>query len=449
MAPWSLEQRLRRRLLAVLALLWLAGAAATLALVQHEMGEVLDSALQETAQRLLLLPDEALDEDDDTVAVARVPPHEEHVIYQVFDRRGRLQLRSHAAPEQPLVPPQARGLFSSGPWRVAALDSDDGRRRAVVAEPQAHRAGVLWRSSLWWGTALLALLALAALALQRTLRQAFAALEPVRTALAQRHAHELQPLPLQDAPRELQPLLETVNALMQRVQALLQAERAFAAHTAHELRTPLAAARAQAQRLAGEARDAGLAERAQALVRQLDRLATLATRLLQIARIEAGVALQRQPVDLAELARLVADEFGPARQRLCIEVQGAPPPVQGDVDALGIALRNLIDNALKHGGAQARVTVEVGPQRLGVSDDGPGVDAATLARLPRPFERGGSVAEGTGLGLALVAAIARQSDARLELQSPVHEGRGLRATLLFGPQPSVTRANLRLPTCST
>lgn len=175
-------------------------------------------------------------------------------------------------------------------------------------------------------------------------------------------------------------------------------------------------------------------------MRQLDRLTTLATRLLQIARIEAGVALQQQAVDLAELAGLVAAEFSDVHGRLQVDVL-APTRIEGDVDALGIALRNLIDNALKHGGAATNVRVQVGPGFVSVVDDGPGVPPETLPTLTKPFERGTSAAEGSGLGLAMVQTIARQSNATLELRSPLVDGRGFAATLRFGAAPAASASD--------
>lgn len=439
---WSLEARLRRRLLAALLLAWLAGAAIAWLGMRHETGEVLDSALEETAQRLLALPEAALGADDPAEALAaEIGAHEEYLIYQVFDRHGRLRLRSHAAPKEALAPNAPEGLHELDGWRIYTLTRDDRRRRVQVAQTLAHRHEVLWESSAWLLGPLAALLPLAAFALRHVLRGGFRTLEPVRRTLANRTATDLQPIPLGDLPQELRPLIAALDALMLRVGDAIDAERSFASRTAHELRTPLAAARAQAQRLARESREPANIARAQALVRQLDRLTTLATRLLQIARIEAGVALQREPVDLAELATLVAAEFADAGQRLRVQID-APATVEGDVDALGIALRNLIDNALKHGGAEASVNVRVGPGFIGVSDDGPGVPADALATLTRPFERGASAAEGSGLGLAMVQTIARQSGARLELHSPHAAGRGFAASLHFSAAPARAESGL-------
>jgi two-component system OmpR family sensor kinase len=311
------------------------------------------------------------------------------------------------------------------------LRRSDGRRTVLVAESRAHRREVLWESSLGLLAPLLAVLPLAAWVLHRVLRAAFRTLEPSRLMLDGSRGDVLQALPIAGLPQELHPLVLALNGLIERVHLLLDGERSFAARTAHELRTPLAAARAQAQRLQQLAGGGDIADRAQALVRQLDRITALATRLLQLARIESGVAWRRERVDLALLARMVVDEFAEGRTggRLHWQASSDAGGVLGDADALGIALRNLIDNALRHGGAAARVDVEIGPGRIVVRDDGPGVGEGELARLLRPFERGNAAVEGSGLGLAMVSTVARQSDARLALRSPVSGGRGFEAEL--------------------
>lgn len=434
---WSLESRLRRRLWGVLVLLWLAGAAIAWIGVRHETAEVLDSALVETAQRLLVLPEAALGDDDGQALSAEVGSHDEHVIYQVFDARGRLRLRSHSAPTAPLLAPGVEGLRDEPPWHVVALTRDDGRRRVLVAEDSAHRRQLLAGGGVWMVLPLLALLPLSGAALHWGLRSGLRSVERAGSAMHSRDAADLSPLPLDRTPAELRPLLEGFNALLARLRALLDAERLFAARSAHELRTPLAAARAQAQRLLAATHEAPAHAHGERLLVQLDRLSRLSSRLLQIARVESGIALQRAPVDLTLLARLVADEFraAPDAPRLRLDLPEVPVVVDGDIDALSIAVRNLLDNALKHSQG-APVVLRVAPGRIAVEDAGPGIDTASLERIRRPFERGSGDSDGTGLGLAMVESVARQSGARLELQSPLADGRGLRAALVFVQPPA-------------
>jgi len=420
---FSLQRQLRRQLLALLTVVWLLGATGAGLGLGSKTDEVLDAALQETAERLLMLPEKALAEPDTAERLAMLGAHDECVVYQVLDAQGTLLLRSHQAPSQTLDP-----------------HAPDGRRRAQVAETIEHRREVMWSSMAWLLGMLAALLPVAGLGTGWLLKRAFASLEPSRRALARRQPHDLRPLPAHAAPLEWQPWLETVNALLARVGDLVESERAFAANTAHELRTPLAAARAQAQRLVLACHQTDNQAQAQALLRQLDRLTHLATRLLQLARIESGVALHRAPVDLVPLATLVADDFAEAQRagRLRLVVRGPSIPVHGDMDALGIALRNLIDNALKHGGGAAQVTVRIEDQELSVKDNGPGVPSQALDKLIGQFERGENAraVSGSGLGLAMVSMIARQSGAQLVLQSPLADGQGFAASLRFRAQAS-------------
>ena len=434
---WSLQAQLRRRLVALLATMWLLAAGAAGFGLWARTDEVLDGALKETAERLLMLPEAALATPDTAERLAMLGAHDEVLIYQVHDAQAGVMLRSHRAPTAMLDPGAPDGVRQAGDWLVLTLTAPDGERRAQVAETLQHRHAGMWAGVGWLLGMLLALLPAAWWGMDWLLRRGFDSLEPARRDLALRPLHDLRPLPLHQAPVELQPWLDTVNALLSRVAGLVDSERTFAANTAHELRTPLAAARAQAQRLVQASTDAHTREQAQALLRQLDRLTSLATRLLQLARVESGVALQREPVDLVQLAVLVVDEFTEATRsgQLQLQVLGSSVPVRGDVDALGIALRNLIDNALKHGGSATHVVVTVSGQQLAVHDDGPGVPPHLLPNLVRPFERGpGHALQGSGLGLAMVDTIARQSGAQLRLQSPVADGRGLAAVIDFGPE---------------
>jgi len=431
---WSLERRISQRLLLALGSLWLLGSAVALAGVWRETSDVLDSALQETAERFLFLPSAIVnDPAEQEKFLHGVGPHEEYVVYQVFGEDGHMQLRSHGAPISALDPDMEDGIRDLRGWRVLTMTRLDGLRHVEVAESLQHRFEVLWGSLGWLIGMLFFVLPLTSWALTRILRAGFTTLEPARAELAQRKPDDFRPLSWSNAPQELQPWLESVNTLLARDQVLLDAERSFAARTAHELRTPLAAARAQAQRISENIPRGPAHESALALVRQLDRLTRLATRLLQLARIEAQAVVRREPVDLVMIATLVVADFAEAvaQERLRLEISGKPEGVIGDVDAIGIALRNLIDNALKHGGEASWVTVVVETLSILVINDGPGVPQETLEKLIRPFERGITAAEGSGLGLSITNAIARQAGGTLELHSPIYGGRGFCAVLRF------------------
>ena len=225
-----------------------------------------------------------------------------------------------------------------------------------------------------------------------------------------------------------------MNRLLRRLRQALAVERRFAADAAHELRAPLAAAIAQAEVLAGTLDDAAGISRATRLVGSMRRLGRLVEKLLQLARAEAGLALSRQPVDLGTIVKLIVDDaqrapgVGP-RLRLVAPAPGTAV-VRTDLDALGIAVQNLIDNAVHHGDPDQPIVVTVTPSRnageagevsgptLSVRNGAPVMPSYQLAELKARFVRGPTEAAGSGLGLAIVDDISRQIGARLDLYSP-------------------------------
>jgi two-component system OmpR family sensor kinase len=425
----------------VLLLTWAIAAGLAALLVQEEAGEVLDSALTEVAQQLMVLPDAAFlaidgsprsDIGDDKVP-AGFAPHQEFLIYQIFDGQGRLLTRSHQAPLKALAAQASLGFTEQEGWRTLSLQKSDGRRRVVVAESLAHRQEVLWESSLGLLLPLFLLLPLAALGLHWVLRSGFAALLPIQQALAAPSTGQtpVAALTLQGMPNELLPLLRAVNDMRARLNNQVAIERNFASQMAHDLRTPLAAARANAQRLVAGTNPAQQPQYAQALLRQIDSVTALASRLLQLARVDAGLALRREAVDLKLLARLVLEDYQSAQRPGQISLQTSEEScvVQADLDALGIALRNLVDNALRHAGAAGSIEVVVTPMGLSVRDHGPPIDPTTL----RQMQMGDHQAKGSGLGLPMVRRIAEQSGARLELSTFPAPDSGLLAALQFAP----------------
>ncbi|PVE47402.1 hypothetical protein DDE23_11185 [Pararhodobacter aggregans] len=204
-----------------------------------------------------------------------------------------------------------------------------------------------------------------------------------------------------------------------RLDAAFEAERSFAANAAHELRTPLAGAIAQIQRLKQETQEAPVMARAAAIEETLKRLTRLSERLLQLARAEGGKLRADQPGDLRPVARLLVDDLGRAAPgRLLLSLPEGPVLSTLDPDAFGIVLRNLIDNALRHGtpGAPVQVILTEGAE-LSVANPGPVVAPEVLARLTDRFARASS-GDGSGLGLAIVAAIAGRIGGGLTLASP-------------------------------
>jgi two-component system OmpR family sensor kinase len=263
--------------------------------------------------------------------------------------------------------------------------------------------------------------------------------------LARRDANDLAPLPTDGLPTELQPIAGTVNQLFQRLHTAFDAERSFASNAAHELRTPLAGAVAQIQRLRSETQESDTARRADAIEATLKRLTRLSEKLMQLARAEGAQLAAAQPHDLRLVLRLIVDDFsrGVDAGRIVMSLPPASVLSQIDPDAVGIVARNLIENALRHGGG----VDDASPVRVDLTADGwlhvendcAAVPAPVLAELSGRFMRGDTLGGGSGLGLAIVRTIADRTGATLTLKSPVSgQDRGFRASIHLGiPATSV------------
>jgi two-component system sensor histidine kinase QseC len=221
------------------------------------------------------------------------------------------------------------------------------------------------------------------------------------------------------------PLVDALNGLFDRIARMVESERRFTADAAHELRTPIAAIRAQAQVALGESDQAQRRHALEATLEGCDRATRLVEQLLTLSRLEAGaVPAAPAQLDLADLARRVVSEAAPQaiRRRQAIEMQGREPClIPGDAILLAVLVRNLIDNAIRYSPPGARVNVSVaggaGAVVLRVEDSGPGMTSEEIARLGERFFRVlGTGQGGSGLGWSIVRRIAALHRATVEVR---------------------------------
>jgi two-component system sensor histidine kinase TctE len=265
--------------------------------------------------------------------------------------------------------------------------------------------------------------------------------DPLTTHLAARRARDLSPLDQSIVPVEILPLTRTVDLLLARLRGLLDLQDRFIVDAAHQLRTPLAGLRLQAERALADPRPDSVRE---ALI-HVERLSAGAGRaagqLLALARTQSNVDDDAPvvAVDLARIARDYVAECVPRALAANVDLGYAGPKdnalVAGDAVMLREALVNLVDNALNHVGAGSTVTVEVERElrtvSVSVEDDGPGVSEEWWPRLGERFFRApGAAREGSGLGLAIVRRIAERHHAALAFARG-GGNRGFRVTLRF------------------
>ncbi|PWJ20336.1 sensor histidine kinase [Jannaschia seohaensis] len=440
--PRSLQVRLALSVGLVLTALWLLSATITALTLRAEMDEVFDSALRETAERLLPLAVTDIvgrETEGLTQRLAPIREHDEFFTYLVRDAEGRILLQSHAADPEVFPPWDGPGFRQTATHRLYGDAALQGTIRITVAEPLAHRLSVAREIQMGLGLPLLIVLPVALVAIVLAVRLSFESLRRFRTRLDARGARDLSEVPAEDLPTEIAPLAGTLNSLLARLRAAFEAERSFAANAAHELRTPLAGAIAQAQRLRSETADPAAEARAAEIEATLKRLTRLSEGLMQLARAEGGRLRADRSADLRAVASLVVEDCALARAPGRIALSQPDAPVMSDIDpdAFAILCRNLVENALRHGAETAPVEVTLTAEgELVVANDGHVLPREALDRLTSRFERGDARGDGSGLGLAIVAAIADRIGRSLTLVSP-RPGRA-----------SGVQASVRLPTDS-
>ena len=424
-AVQTLAGRLIRTLILWVGGVWLLCVIGVVWYVDREINYNFDSELVEVSHRMfdIALDDldrQASERTDDRFLVAPTPTFADAaVMFQVVDAGGRVLLRSAETPGNVFDVPLAAGFSNDDAWRVYTVRHPTRELFLQVADPLDERRTALNRTLFGLVIPLGAVLPILAWVLRRIARQELQVLQRLAIEIGERDGTDLRPIALPGLPQELQLVGDHVNRLLERLAQSLDVERALAANAAHELRTPLAAARLRLQTaLEHELRR----EDVEAALDALRMLSHRTEKLLQLSRAESGASFTRDRVDLGSLAATVAQEFwqdAGTLERLGLKVpdRGAAPVALGDFDALAIALRNLVENALRYAGG--RVEIEVEPDcTLVVRDFGPGVNDVELRTLQLRHVRHSAERAGYGLGLSIVATIVQKHGAALTLLSP-------------------------------
>ncbi|WP_315759655.1 MULTISPECIES: HAMP domain-containing sensor histidine kinase [unclassified Bradyrhizobium] len=238
---------------------------------------------------------------------------------------------------------------------------------------------------------------------------------------------------LDEVPIELKPLVEALNRAFDEINAYIKMQRRFLGNAAHQLRTPLTLLRARIE-------DVAEPQLRSALVRDMRRLTSLVAAMLDLARLQ-NHAIEKRPIDLAEMARDALADFGPSALDAGIELsleqaEKNGTVVQGVEAAVRSALANLVGNALIHAGGVKRVTATFGRGSVSISDDGAGFSPGYEPNFIEPFQTGNAAEGGAGLGLSIVHEImAAHGGAFIITSTP---SGGTTATLRFAEAAAAT-----------
>jgi signal transduction histidine kinase len=353
---------------------------------------------------------------------------------------GRLVMQSDTGPR--LVHPPPRDGFEDvvdgrRKWRIYTLHVPGQPVAVQVGERLGIRAALVRGITLELALPLLLLIPAAALLIWLSLNDGLVRLRGLAAELGQRTSRDLSPLDVEAWPSDLSSLVRSINQLLQRMDRSFHRERSFVDQAAHQLRTPLAVVKLQAQMIERE-RSPG--ER-QDLIRQLsagvDRAALLIDRLLTLARLESEPESMGQGDLSLEAAAALAD-LAPLAEAQSVDLAftGGPAPVRGDPALIRLICANLIENALRHSPTDAEIAVAVDQDAAGwllkVTDAGQGIPAEARERVLERFYRGDNTdTRGVGLGLSIVAEAVRLVGGRFELRGRADGRSGLEARVVF------------------
>lgn len=436
----SLKQRLLVLAMTTVVVVWIGATAFTYYDAREEFDEILDAHLAQSATLLVVQASKVHDEIE-TEHAPLLHKYSRRVAFQVWEEGRILRLHSANAPMKPLADREqgfSNSVIDGKHWRVFSTWDEAGNNLIHVAELTEVRdelaAGIIGNLL----KPLLISLPLLALLLWIAVARGLRPLVKLTGEVEQREPDNLAPLDAGSAPREVAPLIDHLNRLFVRIDASMQKERRFTADAAHELRTPVAGIKAQAQVARAASNDA---ERTHALDNAIlgcDRAAHLIEQLLTLARIDTLGDEATRSCQLGAIAAEVIAAIAPTALNLGVRLEltrSDEAVVRGDPLLLRILLRNLIDNAVRHTAPGTSVMVSVAIQQgqtsLSVSDDGPGISEADLSRITERFYRPvGTSASGSGLGLSIVKRIAEIHSATLQI-APQKAGNGLCVTVIF------------------
>lgn len=466
---FSLRAMLLGSILASTILAWGLSALFSYRDLHREIDQLFDAHLRESARSLLLQArrdhhggrrehdvdddDDEREEDDDEHIPAlqhRGRLLERRLVFQIWDENGRLALKSrYDVPDTPLIPLDQEG-FGRADWkgqemRVFSLWNRHRSLHVQVAESMQSRLDLVQATLRHALTPILIMIIPLIIAIILAVNYALRILRRLSQELERRTPEDLSPLEEKGLPRELQPFTQALNGLFLRLNRALENERRFTADAAHELRTPLAAVKVQAQ-VALRSQEENARQRAlEGVVKGIDRATHLVEQLLTMARLDPETELPADAIPLAPLLLNVVSALAPEAVTKGIDLtleEGPELTIRGQKAMLEILVRNLVDNAIRYTPASGVVTIRLlkvsGHGELIVADNGPGLNEEQKKHLPGRFSRlSRPSGDGSGLGLSIVERIAHIHKARLLLETGL-EGRGLQVRVIFPEQQAAT-----------
>lgn len=448
----SLRTRLSLVLLLATGVIWCCAAVWIYVESKTEIERVLDTRLQEAARMVTSIATRAspTDVDGRMSESAEVPSasYERQLSCQIWSFDGKLLAKSTEAPSERLSDSQegfSDRIVGKEPWRVFTVEDRDKGLRVMVGDSLTLRRRLVTDLLTGLMLPMILILPLLALAIWAAIGKGLRPIGVLTAELGGRGVDDMKPLEVGRTPSEIKPLVEELNALFGAVDAARRHERELTAFAAHELRTPLAGLKTQAQIAIATTDEMVRGQALRQLVVSIDRTSRLIQQMLTTARLDADA--EAACTDRVELRRLV-DEIVAAhpsgRREIAIDFTSCNPSIETNREMLGLALRNLYENAIQHapeGSSVAWLCRRDGDELLLVLEDGgAGIPEDELPLVVKRFYRGRRKSDvGSGLGLAITELALKRIGGNLALTNRT-DGSGLRAEVrLLAPRRSMPR----------
>ena len=454
----SLHQRLLIYLISTALLAWLAIAFASVVTTRKEVEELFDANLAQSAWVLSSLVSHELREEgaigstgaftDDRGRLDELESHlashkyESPVAFQIWVGEGAFRFHSATAPEEPFSndePGFSNASLDGIDWRVFTYSEKTADIVIRIAERQEVRKEIIKQIAWQFIWPLILGLPILAFVIWKSVGHAIRPLAAVADAVTRRDPAHLTRLDMVNVPSEVVPLIKSLNDLFERLETALDGERRFTADAAHELRSPLAALKTQAE-VALRARDDSARQQALTqVIRGVDRASHLVDQMLTLARVDPETAVAEfHDLALGSIVQEVAAELAGEAVRKDIDFgleERGSARIRGNTDALQVMVRNILDNAIRYTPDGGRVEIRIedgddGTVALVVADSGPGIPVEERGGIYRRFyRRGGNRVPGSGLGLSIVKRIADLHAATITLSTSAMGG--LKASVNF------------------
>lgn len=414
---------------------------------EHVVQPSLDNQLAKSASLVDILSQSAKENEAARRIITRsiqkiLSTSTEHFMFQVWDRKGNLLLHStRAYPELKEVPFGFSDQTLDGrDWRIYTMSDNAMQVKIIVGESYITRtqlADDIARNNAY---ILLVTYPIFGLLVWLIISLALRSVTRVTSEISNRASTYLAPVNVNQIPIEIEPLVSELNKLFIRLKLAFERNKRFAADAAHELRTPLAALKTQTQVAIKTDNDRDRHDALSKVVQSVDRCTHVVTQLLTLSRLGEEKALtETKPVDLHKLATEIVAYLVPHAldKNIEIELTSAKEAliINGSDAALGILIRNVVDNAIRYTPPKGLIKVEILELAqsviLRVTDTGPGIPLELRERVfERFFRIPGTTASGSGLGLAIVRQIAELHHAMVSLNfGPGNQG--LQVDILF------------------